>query len=61
MKSLLENNIFFYSSICHIGKQINIWRVKFIESFGDALTILGDTFGGTFWWNWERESVSETL
>ena len=37
LKSLLETIIFFYLFICHIGKQIDIWRVKFIEAFGDAL------------------------
>ena len=38
LNSLLENNIFFHFSICHIGKQIDIWRIKFIEPFRDALS-----------------------
>ena len=37
MKILLENNIFVYSSICHIDKQIDIWIIKFKKTFEDAL------------------------
>ena len=40
LMSLLEGIVFFYTLICHISKQIKMWRVKFEEPFGDALRLL---------------------
>ena len=40
LMSLLEEIVFFYLFICHINKQIDIWRVKYKKSFGDPLSYL---------------------
>ena len=37
LMSVLEEIVFFYPLICHIIKQIDIWRVKFKKFFGDTL------------------------
>ena len=44
LMSLLEEIVFFYSLICHIIKQIDIWRVKYKKSFGDALNTYNKEF-----------------
>ena len=46
LMSLLEEIVFFHILICHIGKQIDIWRVKSKKSFEDALSSK-DTFLNT--------------